>query len=98
VCSSDLEDADLENIVPYMPACDIVVSHSPPFGILDNPKKNYGVKAWNGYLINQRPELWICGHIHESYGTAEVKGCKFHNVAMCDRGYAQTNKPHIIDL
>jgi Icc-related predicted phosphoesterase len=83
---------------------DIIVSHSPPHGILDklNDGKNtsVGIHAYTDFFHKKviKPKHWICGHIHESYGTAEMDGCKFYNVAMCNEDYLQTNKGMVIDI
>lgn len=95
-----------EEIDAYMDSLgrvDIVVSHSPPAGILDagmegGRASHWGVKAMRRYLKRFQPSIWICGHVHEQYGTAEVEGCKFYNVAMCDEMYAQVNPAMVIDL
>lgn len=87
---------------------DIVVSHSPPYKILDcvNPSaeeskhRHVGSLALNQwfYALEKKPKVWICGHIHESYGRTTIDGCTFYNVAMCDGDYNQSNKPMVIDL
>jgi hypothetical protein len=84
----------IENLVP----ADIIVSHSPPHGILDNPVKNYGIKAYRHYLQHYPPQHWICGHIHEDYGTHAEYGTIFWNVSMCNRDYRQVNPPMIIEV
>lgn len=88
---------------------DVVVSHSPPYRILDaafpdepDEKKagHYGSLALNKwfYEMERKPLVWIVGHIHESYGSKVVDGCHFYNVAMCDRDYKQVNEPTVINL
>ena len=84
---------------------DIIVSHAPPKGILDfvPPKgefsgKNAGVEAFRAYAKHYRPEHWFFGHIHEGYGSSELNGTNFHNVAMCDRNYVHANSPVVLDL
>lgn len=80
---------------------DIVVSHSPPWYIRDScGKDNFGSTALNKwfYSLNKKPKLWICGHIHESYGTEEIEGCTFANVAMCNEQYEQANPAMVFDL
>ena len=58
--------------VPSLPACDILVSHEPPKGILD--MTYHGFSAGSAYLrelvehAEHKPRLWLCGHIHESRG------------------------------
>lgn len=85
----------------YYPAIDFVVSHSPPYKILDAEDGNhYGAMAMNRWFYGQRQPVkhWISGHIHGSYGTAEIDGTKFYNVAMCDENYDQVNPAMVIDL
>lgn len=85
----------------YYPRLDFVVSHSPPYRILDQEgKNNYGAWAMNKwfYETDNKPRHWICGHIHESYGTEEIEGTKFYNVAMCNEQYEQVNPAMVIDL
>jgi uncharacterized protein len=75
---------------------DIVVSHSPPKGILDG--SHWGVQAWN-YLQNIfKPEIWICGHIHENYGVYCKNGTTFYNVSMLDRQYQYANRPVLLEI
>lgn len=49
---------------------DILVTHSPPYGILDKTIDglNIGSVYLRGHLNRVRPLLHICGHIHEAYG------------------------------
>jgi Icc-related predicted phosphoesterase len=75
---------------------DIVVTHSPPFGILDG--SHWGVKAWNYLRVALKPEIWICGHIHENYGVYCKDGTTFYNVAMLDRDYKFKNRPVLIEV
>ena len=56
-----------------LPPCDILVSHEPPFGILDLTYQR--VRAGSMALRRavessaQKPSLWLCGHIHEGRGS-----------------------------
>lgn len=80
---------------------DIVISHSPPFRIRDSDgKQSFGSTAMNRwfYTLQTKPKLWICGHIHESYGTETIEGCTFANVAMCNEQYEQVNPAMVFDL
>ena len=91
---------DLERLVDCLPDADIVLSHSPPSGILDKTNGGYhvGVLAWYKYLMTRSPKIWICGHIHESYGHRNVRGTDFYNVAMCNRQYEQANPAVVIEV
>ena len=84
--------------------CDIVVSHSPIYSILDkaNDGRNGGIAAYQYYLRKHHPLHWIHGHIHEQYGEQlflkDGFSTTIHNVAMCNRSFQQVNPPVIIDL
>lgn len=79
--------------------CDIVVSHSPPAGILDGGRgASYGIRAYRRYLSRFQPAVWICGHIHESYGMQRVGRTDVYNVANCDENYEQTQAPMVIEI
>lgn len=80
---------------------DVIISHSPPYQIRDAVgNQHYGCMAFNKWFYEPgpKPKVWICGHIHDSYGHERVDGCDFYNVAMCDEKYQQTNQPMVIDL
>ena len=89
-------------------APDVVVSHSPPYRILDTPTPgnqdpktqhwgSWGLRYWFDRL-KKKPKLWFCGHIHESHGHEVVDGCHFHNVAFCDRDYKHTNAYRLVEI
>jgi Icc-related predicted phosphoesterase len=92
----------IDNYLEALPQVDIVVSHSPPYGILDGVHHDrwahYGVHAYNRFLREKPPKLWICGHCHDCYGHDRWKGVDFYNVAHCDEYYNQTNKPLVLEL
>ena len=73
-------------------AVDIVISHSPPFGVLDSGgwvlgrgKENYGSPALAEYITRHSPRLVICGHVHEGWGHAQIGSTEVYNVAESAR-------------
>jgi Icc-related predicted phosphoesterase len=83
---------------------DILVTHGPPFGILDETprgdlagceelRKRVEKIASHGNL-----KLHVFGHIHAAYGATEKFGVKFINASNCDEDYLPTNPPIVIDL
>ena len=76
---------------------DIVVSHCPPFGYLDKVPGDgsVGSKAMRGWVesLYKKPTVWICGHIHEGYGSVSDGPTTFYNVAHCNEEYQQVNAP-----
>jgi Icc-related predicted phosphoesterase len=89
----------------YDKRVDVIVSHAPVRGILDLNHDNkhggeheYMFQLENAITNNRTPKIWISGHIHEGYGSTEFKGCRFYNVAMCNRQYVHANPPMEIEV
>ncbi len=78
---------------------DVVISHEPPFGILDfADEMHYG----DGWLMDQlkqlQPRLHLFGHIHPQYGMKTVGLTTFVNSALLGDGYELENTPHLLEL
>ncbi|KAJ5893796.1 hypothetical protein N7495_005487 [Penicillium taxi] len=61
------------NPVPDFPCIDIMLTHGPPSGILDNVSRtdnpeNVGCKHLLRAAERARPRLYLFGHIHEQWG------------------------------
>lgn len=85
----------VEDVYKNTEKIDIVVAHSPPYGIMDY---GYGVMYFNSLLEKYKPELFICGHVHEGYGIFDYGHGHVINVSMCDERYNIKNAPMIIDI
>lgn len=89
---------------------DILITHSPPFGILDGILNQYDGSIFHVGSISLRnkvshlkkaPKLWVWGHIHEAYGkdlSAGEKACKMVNASHVNERYKPVNKPVRIEL
>jgi len=80
---------------------DILVTHGPPFGILDTVERGerVGCEDLLDEIVNRiRPRLHVFGHIHESYGRVERHGATFVNASSCNLDYRPTNPPVVLDL
>ena len=82
------------------PDTDILITHGPIFRTLD--KNSEGQRVGCKDLFNKvqeiRPKVHICGHIHESYGTADKMGIKFINASVVNKNYELTNSPILFEL
>ena len=83
----------------------VVITHGPPYGILDKVKNNHSRDPHQGCeellkRLKQLPNLKasIFGHIHEAAGEIEIDGVKYVNAATCTSNYDPTNKPIIINI
>jgi len=82
---------------------DVMVTHSPAYGHLDEVMTkqgivNTGIQAYNTYMDSFNPKIWINGHIHEGYGHKKVNETDVYNVCLCDIEYKHRNAPIVIDI
>jgi Icc-related predicted phosphoesterase len=85
-----LKDLFLDRIKNWMKNGfpDILVTHAPPFSILDGVKTNghFGLQVLKDYLDGKLgnfplPKAILCGHVHESHGTEIYNGVLISNAA-----------------
>jgi Icc-related predicted phosphoesterase len=79
---------------------DVLITHCPPFGILDKviSGENVGCEDLKDRIDELNLKVHIFGHIHESHGIEVINSCKFVNASICNRRYLPWNKPIIIDI
>ena len=91
---------------------DILVTHSPPYGIMDEVKdyKTGNIRRCGSktlyekvYSMKNYPKLWIWGHIHEGYGSYSMTGISNNKLIMVnashvDECYDPINKPIRVEL
>lgn len=95
------ELAEKWKLIP--PDTDILITHGPPHGILDEvPRKywieNTGCEELRKKVEEIRPKAHIFGHIHCGYGQTEQFGVKFINASNCDESYQPTQPPIVFEL
>lgn len=78
---------------------DILITHGPPFGILDRTAHGERVGCEDLALrIEQvRPRLHVFGHIHEAYGHVQRDGIHYVNASVLDLQYQHTQAPIMLD-
>lgn len=78
---------------------DVLVTHGPPFGILDLVwnGKTVGCEDLTRELARIAPRLHVFGHIHESYGIVRRGDTVFVNASVCDRAYRPVQPPIVLD-
>jgi len=79
---------------------DILVTHGPPFEILDKTKRGefVGCKDLKKRVLEVRPKVHIFGHIHEAYGAVDTHNTKYINASVCNLGYKPVNKPVTFEI
>jgi predicted phosphodiesterase len=80
---------------------DVLVTHGPPFGILDRVAyggQSVGCEALLAALPRIAPKLHVFGHIHEAYGVVHRGGTLYVNASTCDLRYVPVNPPVVVDV
>ena len=78
---------------------DIIVTHTPPFDILDcDGSFHYGSAELLDRVKQIDPKLHLFGHIHKANGILSDGVTTFSNAAMMDERYDQLQRPHIISV
>lgn len=78
---------------------DVVISHSPPAGILDKTGgRHVGSVALNRALQRVNPTLAVFGHVHMRYGVETIGATTCANVAVTDYDYRLVREPIVFDI
>lgn len=77
-----------------------MVTHGPPFGILDQAEDGVhaGCPTLLKYVQEIKPKVHIYGHLHNSHGQKELDGTRYFNVSMMNEKYEIVNKPTVIEI
>ncbi len=88
------------DLIPH--GLDVLITHSPPYGILDTPL-DYGPQGCRLLLEaikRVKPQIHVFGHIHDGYGmdghTLEDTLC--FNAAICNDFYVPIQQPWDIEV
>ena len=79
---------------------DILITHGPPFGILDQTPGGdlAGCEELRKRVDQIKPKFHIFGHIHQGYGKTERFGTTFVNASNCDESYEPNNPPIVFEI
>lgn len=90
------------------PDLDILVTHGPPLGILDQvgevvggkeqPFEHVGDPDLALAVKKKKPRHHIFGHIHSGNGEEILGPTHFVNAAICDEAYRPTQKPIVFEV
>jgi len=74
---------------------DVLVTHGPSYGILDDNIRSIscGCEKLRLRVEQVRPKSHVFGHIHDSYGLYEWEGIKFINASVANEDYNLLNEP-----
>ncbi len=74
--SYDLTEEEAAAMLANCTACDVLVCHSPPRNVVDlsSGGRHLGSTAIRAAIERVRPQLMVCGHIHDSAGQQAMLG------------------------
>ena len=78
---------------------DILITHSPVYGILDfDDNINYGSEELLHRMSALNLKALLFGHIHAQHGLIKQSGIIFSNGAIMNSTYDSLNAPNIIEI
>ena len=83
---------------------DVLISHSPAYGILDLDDSiddkliHFGSEELLERLLTVNPLVHLFGHVHLQHGLTEQNGIIFSNGAIMNDDYSKLNTPNIIKI
>lgn len=94
-----ITERQLRNYAKIPTGTDILITHAPPFGILDfDGGINYGSEELLSRIETVRPQLHLFGHIHIGHGIKTIDGTTFSNGAIMNTNYSTLASPNLINL
>lgn len=96
-----------QRLLPSDTQVDVLITHGPPYGYGDMTQgRHVGDKELLSAVValQQPPLLWVCGHIHNSYGMYEVPLPSGGHIPLANsameyvRSQPSKIKPHMFDL
>lgn len=92
-------DRQRRNINKIPSDTDVLVTHSPAYGILDfDDNINYGDEQLLSKVMEIHPRLHLFGHIHAQHGIVTEHGITFSNGAIMNADYSDLATPNLITI
>lgn len=78
---------------------DVLITHGPAYGILDYAPigGHVGCEELYRKIVEVKPKIHVCGHIHEGYGQKTMGGIEFLNASVLNDRYEHAHKPIVIE-
>lgn len=83
---------------------DVLITHGPPFGILDGIRRasgeieSTGCPSLRSRIQAVMPSLHIFGHIHEGRGMVHENNVRYYNVSSMNEHYRITHEPVVLEI
>lgn len=97
--SDCITDRQQRNIDKIPSDTDVVITHSPAYGILDfDDNINYGDEQILSKITEIRPCLHLFGHVHAQHGIVSLNGTTFSNGAIMNSDYTNLAPPNLLTI
>ena len=83
------------------PDTDILITHGPPYGILDRSpeeSEHQGCPELLAAVKRTKPKLHVFGHVHGAYGVHVSDDTTFVNAALLGKDGDIANRPLVVDI
>ena len=88
-----------QNYAKIPVATDILITHAPPYGILDSDEGvNYGSEKLLEKLTTLNLKTHLFGHIHSGHGIEMINGITFSNGSIMQTDYIQQYYPNVLSI
>ena len=79
---------------------DVLITHGPPYGILDRTVsyKSVGCEELLIAVERVKPKVHLFGHIHEAHGNYNDGNTTFVNASILNEKYIYTNDPFTFEI
>lgn len=79
---------------------DVLITHTPPFGILDQPRSggSVGCSHLRAAVEKLHPKVHCFGHVHASRGEHDETHVQFYNSSIVDSDFQVTHAPFVLEL
>jgi Icc-related predicted phosphoesterase len=77
------------------PGTDLLVTHGPAYNTLDTNTRgeSIGCQELLNKILDIKPKVHVCGHIHESFGSMTKYNVKIINASILNESYEFVNHP-----
>ncbi|HID42443.1 MAG TPA: metallophosphoesterase [Archaeoglobaceae archaeon] len=83
----EIEDSVIAEHLSKMENVDVAIFHAPPFGYFDEVNgQHVGSRAIRDWILENKPAIAICAHIHEHQGVAKISDTILIKVGMASKG------------
>ena len=94
-----ITDRQGRNYAHILDDTDVLVTHSPAYGILDfDDDINYGSEELLEKISSLQLKAHLFGHIHTQHGTVNQHGIIFSNGAIMNTDYSTLSTPNLIEI